>query len=299
MLDFRLRVFYTVAKLLNFTKAAATLQISQPAVTKHIKELEQSYNVTLFHRQPNALSLTDAGKILYKHATTIMAQYDLLDFDISILDNKITGSLRIAASSITARYILSPILAAFNQYMPDIHIHLMEGSSSQVQQMVVDNTIDVGFVETEAGNLNLQYIPYLEDEIVLSCGLKNSILHRNSLSIYDLQKLQFVGYGDDPGIQDIVSRQLKNAGISSEILKANIHLSSIEGLKSFLINSLTHFAFIPYRVLKNGAGLSGLRIIGIDNLDSIYTVQMVLQNQQLSPTLASFVQFVKLSSDNV
>jgi DNA-binding transcriptional LysR family regulator len=59
MLDFRLRVFHTVAKLLNFTKAAGVLNVTQPAVTKHIKELELEYKVTLFDRQPNALTLTE------------------------------------------------------------------------------------------------------------------------------------------------------------------------------------------------------------------------------------------------
>ncbi|HVX00367.1 MAG TPA: LysR family transcriptional regulator, partial [Candidatus Babeliaceae bacterium] len=220
MLDFRLRVFYTVAKLLNFTKAAATLHISQPAVTKHIKELEQSYKVTLFDRQPNALSLTDAGKILYKHATVIMEQYDLLEFDINALNDKIAGNLRIAASTTIAQYVLPPVLASFNQRMPDVAIHLINDNSSRVQQMLLEKIVDVGFIEGKTGDHNLQYIPYLKDEIVLVCSRKNNELRKETIDIDDLKKLQFVVREDESGTFEIVSEQLKNAGIAPEKLKA-------------------------------------------------------------------------------
>ena len=61
MLDFRLKVFYTVAQTLNFNRAAEQLSISQPAVTKHIKELEQQYNTTLFDREKKRIVLTRTG----------------------------------------------------------------------------------------------------------------------------------------------------------------------------------------------------------------------------------------------
>ncbi len=65
MFDFRLKVFYTVAKRLSFTKAATDLFITQPAVTKHIKELEQYFKVQLFERQGNQIKLTRQGQLLF------------------------------------------------------------------------------------------------------------------------------------------------------------------------------------------------------------------------------------------
>lgn len=295
MLDFRLRVFYTVAKLLNFTKAAATLHISQPAVTKHIKELEQSYKVTLFDRQPNALSLTGAGRLLYKYAGAIMEQYDLLEFDINALNEKIAGELCIAASATVARYVLPPILASFNERLPDVRLHILEGSSSRVQQLLMDNVVDAGFIEGTADKPGLQYIPYLEDEMVLACGMKNNVLTKTSFSIYDLYKLQYVACEDDLGIWDVISRQLKNAGALPGQLKIDIHLSSIESIKLFLMNSATHFAFIPYRALINSPGFNNIKIIGVDNLDVNRTFYIALQQQELSPTLASFIRFLRIA----
>lgn len=85
MLDFRLHVFYTVAKRLNFTKASAELYISQPAVTKHIKELEAAYKTTLFERSGNKkIVLTAAGEMLLQYADQLLNIYRELEFDMNL-----------------------------------------------------------------------------------------------------------------------------------------------------------------------------------------------------------------------
>src|SRR4051812_12442849 len=96
MIDFRLKVFYTVAKRLNFTKASAELFISQPAVTKHIKELESEFKVSLFERSGNKrISLTPAGEILMQYSEQILGIYRELEFDMSLLVSQHKGVLRI------------------------------------------------------------------------------------------------------------------------------------------------------------------------------------------------------------
>lgn len=75
MSDFRLKVFYIAAKNLSFTKAAKELFVSQPAITKHIQELETAYQARLFDRTGNKLALTPAGKLLLSHCETILSDY--------------------------------------------------------------------------------------------------------------------------------------------------------------------------------------------------------------------------------
>ena len=76
MLDFRLKVFCNVARNLSFTKAADTLHISQPAVSKHIKELETHFSVRLFEREGNKIILTEEGEILFQSALKIFDIYN-------------------------------------------------------------------------------------------------------------------------------------------------------------------------------------------------------------------------------
>src|SRR5580692_8833323 len=115
MFDFRLKVFHTVAKRLNFTKAAAELFISQPAVTKHIHELENHFSLKLFERNGTRIKLTAAGDTLLQYTDQLFAVYRSLEFEMSDLVKKHTGQLRLGASMSVAPYVLPPILAAFHR----------------------------------------------------------------------------------------------------------------------------------------------------------------------------------------
>jgi DNA-binding transcriptional LysR family regulator len=79
MSDFRLRVFAAVARHLSFTKAGQELFVSQPAVTKHIRELEAQYGQRLLERRGNRVSLTEAGRLLHAHAEAVAASAQQLD----------------------------------------------------------------------------------------------------------------------------------------------------------------------------------------------------------------------------
>ena len=97
MIDTRLKVFRSVATLLSFTKAANELFISQPAISKHIQELEKEYGVQLFDRIGNRIQLTCAGQLMLDHACKIIDAYQNLDFDMKKLTEKSGGELRIGA----------------------------------------------------------------------------------------------------------------------------------------------------------------------------------------------------------
>ena len=88
MSDFRLKVFQSVAKNLSFTKASQELFVSQPAITKHIQELETYYQARLFERQGSKISLTVAGELLLKHSEKILDDYKRLEYEMHLLHNE-------------------------------------------------------------------------------------------------------------------------------------------------------------------------------------------------------------------
>ncbi len=98
MSDFRLKVFQSVAKNLSFTKASQELFVSQPAITKHIQELETYYQVRLFERQGSKISLTVAGELLLKHSEKILEDYKRLEYEMHLLHNEYIGELKLGAS---------------------------------------------------------------------------------------------------------------------------------------------------------------------------------------------------------
>ena len=108
MLSFNHIVFFEVARNLSFSKAAELLFISQPAISKHIKNLERQYNINLFERKGNSILLTKEGEILYEHVSNARNIQRRLEFEISVVKTKqqAKGSLVVGASTTVALYVM-------------------------------------------------------------------------------------------------------------------------------------------------------------------------------------------------
>ena len=109
MSDFRLKVFQSVAKNLSFTKASQELFVSQPAITKHIQELETCYQTRLFDRQGSKISLTEAGELLLKHSEKILDDYKQLEYEMHLLHDEYIGELKLGASTTIAQYFIGQL----------------------------------------------------------------------------------------------------------------------------------------------------------------------------------------------
>ena len=107
MSDFRLRVFAAVARHLSFTKAGQELFVSQPAVTKHIRELEAQYGQRLLARRGNRVSLTEAGRLLQRHAEAVATSAQQLEAQLLGLRDpeEAAGRLRLGASTTLSQYV--------------------------------------------------------------------------------------------------------------------------------------------------------------------------------------------------
>lgn len=127
--DFRLRVFITAAKTLNFTKCAEQLYISQPAVSKHIGELESRYKVQLFERSGSRLALTEAGRVMLEHAERIADGYRRLQYEMDLFTDRLGGELKVGASTTIAQYVLPQVLARFTARFPEVKVSLVSVAS--------------------------------------------------------------------------------------------------------------------------------------------------------------------------
>ncbi|MDB5152621.1 MAG: transcriptional regulator, partial [Mucilaginibacter sp.] len=237
MSDFRLEVFYTVAKRLSFTKAAAELFITQPAVTKHIHELEDQYKAKLFERKGNHIALTNAGELLLHHAEKVFELYRNIEFDINALNKRKEGLLRLGASTTIAQYIVAPLLARFRNKFPDVQLSLITGNTEQVEKYLLSKEIEMGIIEGYSKNPEISYHEFLKDEIVLVCSSKHPLANRNSLKADELKDIRFVLREQGSGTLEVIDHALKKAGINHSELKVEIRLGNTESIKSYLLNA--------------------------------------------------------------
>lgn len=145
--DFRLKVFLTTAQRKSFTKAARDLNISQPAVSQNIAELEQQVGDTLFERGRGEVNLTPKGEILLKYAEKILHLYDNLNTELVPSNAPVLAQIRIAACPIAVRFILPSAIKKFRTLHPNAEVSLLELGDSEIERAILDGDADLGVME--------------------------------------------------------------------------------------------------------------------------------------------------------
>ncbi|HET8736043.1 MAG TPA: LysR family transcriptional regulator, partial [Pricia sp.] len=265
MFDFRLKVFYTVAQRLNFTKAAEELHISQPAVTKHIKELEGQFKVALFDRRGNKVILSPAGRVLLTHTENIQKIYRQIEFDLNQFNETFKGVLHIGSSTSVTQYILPPLLARFHSIHQDVKVELLNGNSEQIEKALLGKNIEMGIVESKSKRREINYIPFLKDEIVLVCSGENSLVKKEEIKLEGLKNIPLLLREPGSGTLEVISDALKQKGIGLGDLKVEMQLGSTEAIKSYLQHSEC-MAFLSLHAVLKELENGMLKIIEIKKL---------------------------------
>ena len=236
MSDFRLKVFQSVAKNLSFTKASQDLFISQPAITKHIQELESTYQTRLFDRQGSKICLTESGKLLLEHCERILEDYKRLEYEMHLLHNEYKGGLKLGASSTISQYVLPPLLASFIKKFPHISLSLTNGNTREIETALQEHNIDLGLVEGVFRLPNLKYTTFLEDELVAVIRTGSKLPVGDEITPEELLNLPLVLRERGSGTLDVFERALLQHNIKLASLQVLIYLGSTESIKLFFVH---------------------------------------------------------------
>lgn len=296
MFDFRLKVFYTVAKRLNFTRAAEELFITQPAVTKHIHEIETFYKCKLFDRNGTKIKLTVAGLTLLNHTEKLFSIYRDIEFELAAINENVKGTIKLGASTTVAQYVLPKYLALFKQKFPDIHIELTDGNTEHIENLLADNKIDLGIVEGQSKRQHIKYTPFIKDEIVLCTSNTNKSIKKSVITLNELQKLPIVVREQGSGSLEVIISALKKQNVKLSQLNNEMVLESSESIKSYLFHSNT-FAFLSIHSIFKELKSNEMQIVDVKGLSIeryFYFITQQGDNHHLSELFLRF-----MSSDNL
>lgn len=288
--DFRLKVFKTVADRLSFTKAAAELLISQPAVTKQINELERLLGKPLFLRHGNRISLTDDGVRLLEYANRILALYGELRDAFVEEQGAFSGEIRLGASTTLSQYVLPGLLAKFRKLYPDVRVTLFNGNTEQIERQIADGKLDFGMIEGTASNPALHYELFMDDELVLVTSASNTSFTREEITAADLPALPLVIRENGSGTLDVLSRELSRHGLSLRQLHIEMQLGSTESIKHYLFYSDT-FAFVSVQAVLDELAANRLRVVEVGDMELVRRFSFVTAHGQRSRLTDLFKQF--------
>jgi DNA-binding transcriptional LysR family regulator len=178
-----------VVKEKSFSKAAVKMNLTQPAISKRIQNLENQLNVKLLERLQREIILTEAGQILYPHALNVLHEIDNAKYAISNMNNVIEGTLRIVASHHIGLHRLPLVLKEFSKRYADVDLKLTFLDSESAYPLLTENQADIAFI-TIPDNLKSEFHCHLawEDPMSFICGKNHPLSSLKVIEPTDLSQ---------------------------------------------------------------------------------------------------------------
>ena len=162
-----LRLFAAVARHQSFSRAAEALHLSQPAVSKGVRDFEAQVGSRLLERGAGGVTVTEAGGLLLRHATTLFAAERAAEEELAALRGLQRGTLSIGASTTVATYQLPPILGAFHKRHPEIELRLTSANTRAIADLLIARELDIALIEGPVDAPGLEIVPWREEEMIL------------------------------------------------------------------------------------------------------------------------------------
>ena len=153
-----LKYFLTVAQEQSFSKAAKVLNVSQPALSKQIKDLEEEYQITLFNRTTRSLSLTEEGRLFKEQAKQIISLVNRTDSYLKNINKYISSDIYLGCSESEANRIVMKAISKTQQHHPDIRFHIYSGNAQYVEEQLDQGIFDLGIVTDPADLSKYDYL---------------------------------------------------------------------------------------------------------------------------------------------
>lgn len=223
-----LRVFAAVAEAGSFTRAAAAMRLSQPAVSKSVQELERQVGLSLIERAGRASRLTAAGETLAARARELFNVETSAEEELRSLRSVDGGSLRVGASTTIATYMLPVILARFHDAHPGVTLRVVSANTLAIARQVLERRLDIALVEGPVTHPLLEVIPWRDDELVLIAHPDSPFARRRKVRVQDLADERLIIREAGSGTREVAERALALHGVK---IQAGLQLGSTEAVK--------------------------------------------------------------------
>lgn len=291
MIDFRLKVFCSVAHNLSFTKASKELYVSQPAISKHIQELETEYSTRLFERMGTHITLTPEGELLLSHAEKILKQYKQLDFEMNLLSQQHIGELRLGASTTIAQYVLPAYLATFQQKFKQIKLSLINGNTRDIEKALEEHRIDLGLIEGCSRQNYLHYTPFMRDELVCITSTRSRLAQYDEITVEELSQLPLVIRESGSGSLEVLEKALALHQLKLAQLNIIMQMGTTEGIKRFLYNT-DSVGVVSIQAVSSDIAEGRLKVIDISDFNCEREFCFVQNAGQAGGVESDFMRYI-------
>jgi len=243
----QLEYFVQVARLNSFSKAAVSLYITQPTISKMIRNLEVELEANLFYREGKSIRLTDAGEILLNKAQNIVESFHSLSSELDSLRNLKQGHIRIGLPPMVGSSFFPSVIGRFHHEYPDVTIRLHEDGAKKVEHDVETGLLDIGVVVLPVNSERFHYFSFLEEKLQLIAPLSHRLAGAESVPLSDLAEEEFVLFREDFTLHDRIITECVKAGFQPRI----VYESSQWDLISRMVAADLGIALLPETICRD------------------------------------------------
>jgi DNA-binding transcriptional LysR family regulator len=214
----QLKTFLEVAKHKSITKAAEALHISQPALSKSIRALEDDLGMTLIVRTNKTSDLTDAGMVVLEYAQRMTALMDEMTTTLNDMTNLARGQINIGLPPFIGSLFFPKVMAEFHKTFPNIEIHITEYGGARAVKSVEDGEFELGVVVLPVSEEDFNVFPIVEEEMKLLVHQDHEFSSRKQVDIKELTEEEIIFYNEEFALHQILRTHFIAAGFEPKIL---------------------------------------------------------------------------------
>ena len=242
----QLQCFSAVASNLSYTKAAAELHLTQPAVSMQIRQLEQQAGLALTEQFGKQVHLTEAGEEVYRYARSILHQVEEMDDVLDRLKGFSGGHLKIAAIS-SANYFAPRLLGTFHERYPDVSVSMDVTNQKAVLRLVIDNEVDMAIMGQPPKDSHVEAIPFMDNPLVIVAPPEHRLARRKRIQLKELEKEIFLVREPGSGTRGAMERFFRQQKLK---LSTGMSMGSLSSIKQGVQANLG-LALLPRNAVRN------------------------------------------------
>lgn len=286
-----LKAFYVTVKVNSISKAAKLLHLIQPGLSIQIQSLEKELQVSLLNRSNKGVELTEAGKVVFDYASTILSLQDNIERDLENLKSH-KKQLLIGSCKAVGEYALPCSIYIYKHENKDVDINLEISNTSDVVKNILNRTVNIGIIHGDINNKDLKTIKITSDRLLLVTSLP---LIKDRITLGELTLLPLIFREEGSGTRETILNGLAGSKIEVDDLNVIYELNSMEAIKSSVIAG-KGISFIPELTIKRELRDGVLRKIDIEGLDLVSDFYVAYKrDHELSPYENEFIKFIKSS----
>lgn len=264
MLDFRVNTFIELCRTKNYTKTAENLHMTQPAVTQHIKYLEEFYKCKLFNYNKKVLTITEQGKMLYKYLLTLSSDERKMQEEILEV-SCLKRTLNFGATLTIGEYAMPKIIEGLSRKFPDININFKIRDTKELLEDLQNGKIEFALVEGYFEKTDYESYVFTKEKFVGICSSKNYLANRKC-TFEELLDKRLILREEGSGSRDIFEKILYDNNLSIKNFKNKYEIENINVIKE-LVKKDVGISFIYKKAVEKEIENEKISIIDIKNND--------------------------------